>query len=82
MRLFPPAELVQQEDIVSVNGVGDTLLGVLMAGIVREVKAGRVPRLEDLVPVAQQAAVLTLRSSEAVSPIIRDLAKQEQPRAE
>lgn len=43
MRLFPPAELVQQEDIVSVNGVGDTLLGVLMAGIVREVKVGRVP---------------------------------------
>lgn len=73
MRLFPPAELVQQEDIVSVNGVGDTLLGVLMAGIVRDLKADRVPRLEELLPVAQKAAVLTLRSSEAVSPAIRDI---------
>lgn len=73
MCLFPPAELVQQEDIVSVNGVGDTLLGVLMAGIVRDLKADRVPRLEELLPVAQKAAVLTLRSSEAVSPAIRDI---------
>lgn len=73
MRLFPPAELMQQEDIVSVNGVGDTLLGVLMAGIVREAKAGKVPRLDELLPIAQEAAVLTLRSSEAVSPSIRDM---------
>lgn len=60
MRMFPPAEEVQ--DVVSVNGVGDTFLGVLIAGLS---KGGRVERLVD---VAQQAAVLTLKSKEAVSP--------------
>lgn len=72
MRLFPPAETVQQEDIVSVNGVGDTLLGVTVAGIVGHVKAGKQPRLEDILPLAQRAAVLTLKSSQAVSPRIKD----------
>lgn len=62
LRLFPPAESVPPEEIVSVNGVGDTMLGVLIAGLV---KGDR--RLEDLIPVAQQAAVLTLKSPEAVS---------------
>ncbi|GKT83193.1 IDGA domain-containing protein [Colletotrichum tofieldiae] len=33
MRLFPPAETVAVEDIVSVNGVGDTFLGVMIAGL-------------------------------------------------
>lgn len=73
MRLFPPAEIVPSEDIVSVNGVGDTLLGVLMAGIVSEVRAGRAPRLEELVPIAQRAAILTLKSMEAVAPGIRSM---------
>lgn len=64
MRLFPPAEHVKSEDIVSVNGVGDTMLGVLLAGLVK----GR--RLEDVIPFAQRAAVLTLKSPLAVSPEI------------
>lgn len=60
MRLFPAAEEVQ--DIVSVNGVGDTFLGVLIAGLA---KGGKT---ENLVDVAQKAAILTLKSREAVSP--------------
>jgi len=66
MRLFPAAETV--EDVVSVNGVGDTFLGVLVAGLAR---GGRVERLID---VAQKAAVMTLRCPEAVSPDLERLA--------
>lgn len=68
MRLFPPAKSIQQEEIISVNGVGDTMLGVLMAGLARDGK-----RLENLIPVAQQAAVLTLKSAAAVSPGVHGL---------
>lgn len=60
MRMFPPAE--QVEKVVSVNGVGDTFLGVLAAGLA---KGGRV---ENLIDVAQKAAVLTLKSHESVNP--------------
>ncbi|RYO80179.1 hypothetical protein DL762_007766 [Monosporascus cannonballus] len=59
MRLYPSAESV--ESIVSVNGVGDTFLGVLIAGLAQ---GGRV---ENLIDVAQKGAVLTLRSRESVS---------------
>lgn len=65
MRMFPPAEKVS--DVVSVNGVGDTFLGVLVAGLT---KGGRV---EKLVDVAQEGAVLTLRSKESVSPNLGSL---------
>ncbi|KAK5687775.1 hypothetical protein LTS10_001915 [Elasticomyces elasticus] len=64
MRLFPAVEEVDAEEVVSVNGVGDTLAGALVAGLAqREGKA----RVEDLVDVAQRAAVLTLKSTESVS---------------
>lgn len=59
MRLFPIVEEV--DDIVSVNGVGDTFLGVLVAGLAQ---GGRV---EDLIDIAQKGAVLTLRSPQSVS---------------
>ncbi|KAK0624670.1 Indigoidine synthase A like protein-domain-containing protein [Bombardia bombarda] len=59
MRLFPAVERVK--DVVSVNGVGDTFLGVLVAGLAQ---GGKV---ENLINVAQRAAVLTLRSRESVS---------------
>lgn len=67
MRLFPAAEVVQEEQIVSVNGVGDTFLGVVVAGLAK----GR--RVEELIDGAQRAAVLTLKSGEAVSPEIAGL---------
>jgi pseudouridine-5'-phosphate glycosidase/pseudouridine kinase len=44
--------------------VGDTMLGVLMAGLVT---GDGETRLEDVVEIAQKAAVLTLKSTEAVS---------------
>lgn len=67
MRLYPAAEKV--EDVVSVNGVGDTFLGVMISGLAL---GGKV---EELVNVAQRGAVHTLRSTEAVSP---ELAKIEE----
>ncbi|KAK2593906.1 hypothetical protein QQS21_008368 [Conoideocrella luteorostrata] len=60
MRLFPRAETV--ENVVSVNGVGDTFLGVLVSGLSQ---GGDVERLVD---VAQRGAVLTLKSTQSVSP--------------
>lgn len=60
MRYYRPDEMVQ--DVVSVNGVGDTFLGVLAAGLARGAKLHR------MIGPAQKAAVMTLRSKEAVSP--------------
>ncbi|OAA37304.1 IdgA domain protein [Beauveria brongniartii RCEF 3172] len=70
MRLFPPVETVK--DIVSVNGVGDTFLGVLVSGLAQ---GGRVDKLVD---VAQRGAVLTLKSAESVSPLLSTLAEEVQ----
>lgn len=70
MRLFPPVEKVSDDDIASVNGVGDTFLGAIVAGMQ---KRGKDARVEDVVDFAQQAAVLTLKSKEAVSPGISSL---------
>jgi len=70
MRLFPPVEKVREEQIASVNGVGDTFLGAIVAGLE---KHGKDARVEDFVDIAQQAAVLTLKSKEAVSPGIQSL---------
>jgi pseudouridine-5'-phosphate glycosidase/pseudouridine kinase len=65
MRLFPGVEDVKGEDVVSVNGVGDTFAGTLVAGLAaRRGKKG----VEQLIDIAQRAAVLTLKSTEAVSP--------------
>ncbi|KAI9720664.1 MAG: hypothetical protein M1812_002844 [Candelaria pacifica] len=63
MRLFPPAEIVPQEEILSVNGIGDTLLGVLIAGLVNG--EGRV---ENLIDRAQRGSVMTLKCKESVHP--------------
>ena len=69
MRLFSPVERVQNDDIVSVNGVGDTFLGVTMAGLLKE----KPKDLEELVNIAQKGSVMTLKSNEAVSPQISTL---------
>lgn len=65
MRLFSPPEILSDADIVSVNGVGDTFLGALIAASVKTGKS-----IENLVDLAQQAALLTLKSREAVSPTL------------
>lgn len=67
MRLFAPIETVPQDQILSVNGVGDTFLGVLVAGLVRN------RSVEAIIDVAQKGSVLTLKSKEAVSPDISTL---------
>lgn len=69
MRLFAPAERVLPTDIISVNGAGDTFLGIVIAGLAKD----RPRTLIDLVQVAQQGSVMTLKSREAVSPKIKEL---------
>ena len=64
MRLFEPAAVLRQEDVVSVNGAGDTLLGAVVTGLARDGARGRV---EEIVPLAQEASVLTLKSRGGVS---------------
>jgi len=68
MRLFPAAEALRDSEILSVNGVGDTFLGALIASAVRSERG-----IDKLVDFAQKAAVLTLRSQEAVSPALASL---------
>ncbi|TVY19815.1 Pseudouridine-metabolizing bifunctional protein [Lachnellula arida] len=75
MRLFPAAEKV--EDVVSVNGVGDTFLGVVIAGLARGMKLE-----ERLINIAQRGAVMTLRSKEAVSPDLGVLSRELEDREE
>ncbi len=61
MRLYPAVEEVV--DVISVNGVGDTFLGVLVAGL-----ASGLQDWKDLIMLAQRGAVMTLKSRESVSP--------------
>ncbi|KAK2793651.1 hypothetical protein FQN51_001162 [Onygenales sp. PD_10] len=72
MRLFPPAEVLGEDEVVSVNGAGDTLLGVLVAGLAMN-GGGGLRRVEDIIPVAQRASVRTLKSKDAVSREIEGL---------
>lgn len=68
-----PAGIVKPTgEIKSVNGVGDAFLGVLVASMARELAA--YP--EDGIEIAQRASLMTLMSSESVSPQIKSLARQ------
>jgi pseudouridine-5'-phosphate glycosidase/pseudouridine kinase len=62
VRLFPVEEVVRPEEVVSVNGCGDTFLGALAVGLQRGAK------VQDCIGLAQRAAGLSLRSKESVSP--------------
>lgn len=68
MRLFPPSENVKAEDVVSVNGVGDTFVGTLVAELAKAKAKGVEKGVEECIGIAQKAAVLTLKSAQAVSP--------------
>lgn len=70
MKLLPPSRLVDQSEVVSVNGIGDTMLGVVVAGLAKDFT------LEDILPIAQDAAIFTLKSHEAVSPEVRGILDQ------
>ena len=68
LRWHPPAMSVPADEIVSVNGVGDTFLGVLVAGLARTEQP-----IEELIHIAQLGAVMTLKSPESVSETLRTL---------
>lgn len=63
MRHFKAVDELSDDEIVSVNGVGDTFLGVLIAGLTRKGPKG----IADLVDIAQRGSIMTLKSQEAVS---------------
>ncbi|KAF2134449.1 hypothetical protein P153DRAFT_328763 [Dothidotthia symphoricarpi CBS 119687] len=67
VRLFPPERVLSPEEVVSVNGIGDTFCGALAVGIASGVK------VQHVVDFAQKAAALSLRSRESVSPELRGL---------
>lgn len=69
MRLLPPEERALASDVLSVNGVGDTFLGTMIAGLAKE----NPKELVKLVNLAQRASLMTLKSEEAVSPNIVEL---------
>jgi pseudouridine-5'-phosphate glycosidase/pseudouridine kinase len=67
VRLFETERVLSGEEVVSVNGIGDTFAGVLAAGLV----SGKT--LESAIGLAQRAAGLSLQSTEAVSPEVGTL---------
>ncbi|KAF2659481.1 hypothetical protein K491DRAFT_622619 [Lophiostoma macrostomum CBS 122681] len=62
VRLYRPEKVLGEGEVVSVNGIGDTFVGALAAGLA----SGR--QVRDVIGFAQKAAGLSLRSRESVSP--------------
>ncbi|KAG8906204.1 hypothetical protein FRC01_008092 [Tulasnella sp. 417] len=75
LKYFPPLK-IDQKELVSTTGAGDSLVGSLMAAVVRDGgDAFRSPtRLDDLMRSAQGAAVMSLKSSAAVSSLLSSAA--------
>ncbi|KAI9767453.1 MAG: hypothetical protein M1840_005682 [Geoglossum simile] len=71
MRLFSAAEVVPKEEVVSVTGVGDSFLGIVVAGMTKGKKT-----LEELVEIGQRGSILTLKSKESVSPRVGELRRE------
>lgn len=70
LKYFPPLK-IDPEEVVSTTGAGDSLVGSLMAAVVKDGEAFRRPsRLDDLMRSAQGAAVMSLKSSTAVSSLL------------
>ncbi|EMD66269.1 hypothetical protein COCSADRAFT_137719 [Bipolaris sorokiniana ND90Pr] len=67
VRLFPVEKVLSPEEVVSVNGIGDTFCGALAHSL----SQGR--RIQDVVGFAQRAAALSLTSREAVSGELKGL---------
>ncbi|KAF2687886.1 hypothetical protein K458DRAFT_414952 [Lentithecium fluviatile CBS 122367] len=67
VRFFPAEKVLKDEEVVSVNGIGDTLVGALATGLARG------QRVQYVVPLAQKAATLSLGSKESVSPELKSL---------
>jgi pseudouridine-5'-phosphate glycosidase/pseudouridine kinase len=67
VRLFPVEKVLSPEEVVSVNGIGDTFCGALAHGLSQGL------RVQDVVRFAQRAAALSLKSREAVSGELKGL---------
>ncbi|KAG9043010.1 hypothetical protein FS837_010140 [Tulasnella sp. UAMH 9824] len=74
LKYFPPLK-IDKKEVVSTTGAGDSLVGSLMAAVVKDGEAFRSPsRLDDLMRSAQGAAVMSLKSSTAVSALLSSAA--------
>jgi pseudouridine-5'-phosphate glycosidase/pseudouridine kinase len=67
VRLFPPKRILAPEEVISVNGIGDTFCGALAVGLVNGSK------VQNVIDFAQKAASLSLRSRESVSPELKGM---------
>jgi pseudouridine-5'-phosphate glycosidase/pseudouridine kinase len=67
VRLFLPERILAPEEVVSVNGIGDTFCGALAVGLANG------SRIQHVVDFAQRAAGLSLKSRESVSSELRGL---------
>lgn len=67
VRLFRPERVLKPEEVVSVNGIGDTFCGAVAVGISK----GR--KVQDVVEWAQRAAGESLRVGESVSGELRGM---------
>ncbi|KAI6153632.1 indigoidine synthase A-like protein [Pisolithus tinctorius] len=73
---FPPIH-IPPGAVVNTTGAGDTLVGTLLAMLVRNPKTFLdVVALRNAIDISQQAATLTLQSSSAVSPLLSSLSMQ------
>ena len=73
---YPAPSLISKEDIVSVNGAGDTFNGVLIAEsiLTSQSRGDEAGFLDDAcIRFAQEAAACSVMHAEAVSPNIRSL---------
>ncbi|KZT72831.1 hypothetical protein DAEQUDRAFT_704536 [Daedalea quercina L-15889] len=69
-----PALIMPSEKIVNVTGAGDSFVGTVLATLVHKPDVFEDPAaLDELVAQAQKAAVLTLQSQHAVSPLLSKL---------
>ncbi|KAH9937007.1 indigoidine synthase A-like protein [Fomitopsis serialis] len=75
-----PALIVPSEKIVNVTGAGDSFVGTTLATLVHKPTVFHDPdSLDELMAQAQKAAVLTLQSQHAVSPLLSKLYRTHLP---
>jgi pseudouridine-5'-phosphate glycosidase/pseudouridine kinase len=67
IRFFPVEKVLKSEEVISVNGIGDTFCGALAS------RLAKGERVQDVVGFAQRAAGESLKSRESVSPRLRGM---------
>ena len=69
-----PAVVLNNSDVTNVTGAGDTLVGALCAGLVKNPNAlQELSVCDGLLQFAQEAAVSSLRNARAISPDLGDI---------